>query len=106
MSTQQARSHPTPSSIRRRARWESVRVDFHGHGVWGVQRFGGDPHTVMLRDGRIECDCQSFNFDCIHGPLKRCIHAEVVHQIVHNDLCPSCAYPRCRPSCPRRGDHR
>jgi hypothetical protein len=37
----------------------------------------------------------------IHGPLSRCIHGELVRQVVDGDLCPHCTYPRCRPSCPR-----
>lgn len=104
MSTQQ-RTFPTADATRRKAFYRPYEIECLGGGVWEV-----DPHasentyTVMLRDGRFECDCESFNFHSIHGPRETCKHGRVVQGVVDGDLCPSCTYPRCRPSCRLRSD--
>ena len=106
MSTQQ-RTYPTAASTRRRARYQSFAVDPLGGGVWTVESRGSDStYTVMLRDGRFECDCESFNYHCIHGPRDVCKHGALIQGIVNGELCPHCTMPHCRPSCPNHGDSR
>lgn len=104
MSTTQ-RSFPTADAVRRKAFYRSYDVDCLGGGVWAVEsRDSESEYTVVLRDGRYQCDCESYNYHAIHGPRDTCKHGRVIQGIVDGDLCPSCTYPRCRPSCVNRSD--
>jgi hypothetical protein len=104
MSTQQ-RSFPTAADTERRARWRSFDVEATGPGMWRVEsRDSGNEYDVFLDAGRYKCTCRSHEMHVVHGPLARCKHAEVIAGIVDGDLCPSCTYPTCRPSCPQRGE--
>ncbi|AUV81233.1 hypothetical protein C2R22_05810 [Salinigranum rubrum] len=104
MSTQ-SRSFPTAEATRRRAFYGSFAVAFVGAAEWEVEsRASGTEYRVMLRDGRFECDCPSYNYDVIHGPRDHCKHSRCVAAVVNDEVCPHCTMPRCRPSCPNRSD--
>ena len=101
------RSFPTPAATINRARWRSFDVDPVGTGEWDVEsRDSGNEYTVYLTDEGYKCTCRSHEMHVIHGPLARCKHAEVIHQIADGDCCPACTYPVCRPTCVRRSDSR
>lgn len=98
-------THPTAAATARRARWGRFRVRPQGGGVFAVEnRDNGHEYTVVLRDGRFECSCPSYNYHVIHGPLEECKHSGHVARVIDGVLCAHCGYPRCRPSCPNRSD--
>ena len=101
------RTPPTEADTARRARWRSFDVEPAGTGEWIVEsRDSGNDYLVFLDQGQWKCTCRCHEIDVVHGPLTACKHARVVRGIVDGELCSHCTYPRCRPSCPRRGDHR
>jgi hypothetical protein len=92
----------------RRARREPLRAKPHAPGMVTVERLGaGDDgnheYVVDLRGGA--CECPDYQYTM--GPIDaECKHLAFMRLVSAGDLCPSCGYAQCRPSCVRRSDSR
>jgi len=87
----------TQTTHDRNARYEPLRAKPHAPGMVVVQNLGRDSeHVVDLRSG--VCDCPGFQYH------ETCYHKRFMDLVADGELCPTCGYARCTPSCIRRSD--
>jgi len=104
-SSRTAGSHaPTASSDHTdrtvRARTEPLAVERLAPGLFEVHnRRAGTHYRVDIAEQ--VCECDDFRYNT--GPAgEPCKHIRFIEQISAGELCPTCGYSHCRPSCPRR----
>jgi hypothetical protein len=82
------------------ARFEPLRAERIAPGMIEVEnRRSGGVYVVDLREG--VCECEDYTYTM--GPAGgECKHLAAMRLASEGDLCPTCLYPICRPSCPER----
>lgn len=101
MSTATPASMQTATRKRERsARFEPLRAKEIAPGMFEVENLRSDStYVVDVREGG--CECQDYEYTM--GPAGgECKHLAAIRLASEGELCPTCLYPTCRPSCPER----
>ena len=84
-----------------RARIEPLAAEQVAPGVFAVQnRQSGGCDRVRVENGR-SCNCADYQYRA-EASTEPCKHIQFIEQISAGELCPTCGYTTCRPSCPQR----
>lgn len=82
----------------RRARIEPLNAERIAPGLFEVVNYRSENHyRVNIRAPACECADFQYTMNPAGGVCK---HIRFIEQISNGELCPSCGYPVCRPSCP------
>lgn len=89
-----------PTDRAHRARLEPLDAERIAPGLFEVKNHRSGTH-YRVDIGEPACECADFEYR-MRPAGGECKHIHFLKQISTGDLCPSCGYAICRPSCPRR----